>query len=284
MIPATFEYTRARSLNAALKALAAKDGTKVIAGGQTLIPLLRFRLAQPPRLVDIGHLANLRGAQKAKGGLRIGGATTYRELLDSDLVRERLPLLIEVTERIGDRQVRNLGTVGGSIAHADPASDLPAALLALDATLTLQSAERKRTVPAREFFRGPFTTALRDDELVVQVHVPTLPRHTGAAYVSFEQPASGYAIVGAAAVVTLARRTVKQAALAFTGLAGAPFAADAAALVDTKAEQEAVDRVVAAALDGVEANDDIHASAEYRMHVAGVAARRAVARAVERAG
>lgn len=284
MIPATFEYARARSLNAALKALAAGDGTKVIAGGQTLIPLLRFRLAQPGRLMDIGHLAKLQGVQKARGGVRIGAATTYRELLDSELLQERYPLIGEVTEGIGDRQVRNLGTIGGSLAHADPASDMPAAMLALDATFTVQSARGKRTVRARDFFKGPFATAMTEDELLVDIHLPTLPKHTGAAYVSFAQRASGYALVGAAVVVALSRRTVKHAALAFTGLAGTPFIADAARLVDSKAEPDIVAEVAQAAASGVEANDDIHAPAEYRIHLASVAARRALTAAVERAG
>lgn len=284
MIPATVDYARARSLNAALKALAARDGTKVVAGGQTIIPLLRFRLAQPTRLMDIGHLAKLKGIKKARGGVRIGAATTYRELLDSDLVREAHPLLLEVTQRIGDRQVRNLGTVGGSLAHADPASDMPAAMLALNASFTLQSTGGTRTVAARQFFKGPFTTAMRDDELLTEFHVPTLPRHTGSAYVSFEQRASGYALVAAAAVVTLSRRTVKQATLAFTGLADTPFLADATPLVDTKADASVVAEVAAAAVAGIVANDDIHASASYRLHLGQVAARRAFAAAVERAG
>ncbi len=284
MIPSAFAYTRARSLNGALKALAANDGTKVIAGGQTLLPLLRFRLAQAPRLVDIGHLAKLQGIQKARGGVRIGAATSYRAVLESELIHARYAVLAEVTAGIADRQVRNLGTVGGSLAHADPASDLPAVMLALGATFTLQSARGKRTVPAADFFTGPFTTALKADELLTDIHLPTLPKHTGTAYVSFEQKASGYAIVGAAAVVSLSRRTIKQASLAFTGLADTPFVADASRLTDTKGEADVIADVATAAVAGVTANDDIHAPANYRLHLGEVAGRRALTAALQRAG
>jgi len=284
MIPAAFDYARARSMQDALKALGTK-GTKVVCGGQSLIPLLRFRLAEPKRLIDIAGLAQLRGVGRVKGGLRIGAATTYRELLDAKAARADFPLLAEVTEHIGDRQVRNLGTIGGGLVHADPAADMPAAMLALDATFAVQSARGKRTVAARAFFHGPFATALKPQELLVEIRLPALPKGAGTAYVSFEQAASGYALVGAAAVVARSNGTVSHAALAFTGLADAPFLAQAAAeLVGTKGEANAVARAAAAAVNGVDANEDIHASAEYRTHLAQVAARRALTRAIERAG
>ncbi|HEX9579833.1 MAG TPA: FAD binding domain-containing protein [Gemmatimonadales bacterium] len=284
MIPAAFDYARARSMQDALKALGTK-GTKVVCGGQSLIPLLRFRLAEPKRLIDIAGLAQLRGVGRVKGGLRIGAATTYRELLDAKAARADFPLLAEVTEHIGDRQVRNLGTIGGGLVHADPAADMPAAMLALDATFAVQSARGKRTVAARAFFHGPFATALKPQELLVEIRLPALPKGAGTAYVSFEQAASGYALVGAAAVVARSNGTVSHAALAFTGLADAPFLAQAAAeLVGTKGEANAVARAAAGAVNGVEANEDIHASAEYRTHLAQVAARRALTRAIERAG
>ena len=284
MIPAAFEYARARSLPDALKALGSKN-TKVICGGQSLIPLLRFRLAQPKRLIDIGGLAQLKGISRVKGGLRIGAATTYRELLDSKVVRSDVPLIAEVTEHIGDRQVRNLGTIGGGLAHADPAADMPAVMLALDATFALQSAHGKRTVAARAFFRGPFATAMKSQELLTEIRIPALPKGVGTAYVSFEQAASGYALAGAAAVVARSGGSVTHAALAFTGLSDTPFLAEAAAqLVGTKGDAKTIDRITAAAVAGVEANEDIHASPAYRTHLAHVAARRALTRAIERAG
>ncbi len=147
MIPASFDYARAKSVNDALKALAAGDGSKVIAGGQSLIPLLRFRLASAPKLVDIGHLPKLKGVRKVRGGVRIGATTTFRELLDSEVVRTAFPIMAEAIEGVGDRQVRNRGTIGGNLAHADPASDLPAVMLALGASFTLSAragSERSR--------------------------------------------------------------------------------------------------------------------------------------------
>ena len=284
MIPAAFDYARAGSLAEALDAIADQD-SKIICGGQTLVPLLRFRLARPGRLVDIGQLAELRGVTITGGAARIGAATTYRELLASEPLRDALPLLAEVIENIGDIQVRNLGTIGGALAHADPAADLPAAILALDATMHLQSARARRAVPAREFFLSAFETALAPDELLVSIEIPALPDFTGSAYVTFEQPASGYALVGAAAVVTrTAGRGIVRASLAFTGLADAAFLAGAAAgLAGTQGDADTVERVASEAVRGIDANADIHASADYRRHLAHVAARRAMLSAIERA-
>ena len=203
MIPAAFEYTRATSLAEVLEAIGGgEQQTKLICGGQTLVPLLRFRLAQPHRLLDIAQLPELRGISVTDDGIRIGAATTYRELLACEPLCEAVPLIAEVTENIGDIQVRNLGTIGGALAHADPSADMPAAMLALDARFHLQSARAQRVVAAREFFRGPLETAMEPDELLVAIELEPLSDFTGAAYVTFEQAASGYALVGAAAVVT----------------------------------------------------------------------------------
>lgn len=282
MIPSSFDYVRAKNLNDALKALG--KNTKVIAGGHSLLPLLRFRLAQPDRLVDIGQLPQLKGIKAVGGGARIGAATTYRELLESKLVRDKYPLIAEVTEHIGDLQVRNAGTIGGGLAHADPAADMPPVMLVLDATFVLQSKGGKRSVPARKFFKGPFTTALKPNELLVEIQLPAPPKGAGAAYASFEQAASGYALVGAAALVAKAKGMVTRADLAFTGLADTPFlAAGAARLVGTSGDADAIAQVAEAAVSGVEANDDIHAGAVYRLHLAHVAARRALAGALTRA-
>ncbi len=282
MIPAAFEYTRARSLAEALKAMGSK-GSKVLAGGQTLIPLLRFRLTQTKRVIDIAGLAQLKGIARSPKGLRIGAGTTYRELLDSALVRRDAPLIAEVTEQIGDRQVRNVATIGGALAHADPASDMPAVLLALDAGFTLQSSRGKREVPARKFFLGAFSTALKRSELLTQITVPAL-KGAGSAYASFEQPASGYALVGAAARITKQKGLVSSATLAFTGLSDHAFLSDAAQLlIGTPGGAKSIAKVAEAAIEGVEPNDDIHAPAEYRLHLAQVMARRALEQALSRA-
>jgi aerobic carbon-monoxide dehydrogenase medium subunit len=284
VIPTTFDYVRAGSLRDALSALAAGDGTKVLAGGHSLLPVMKFRLAQPPRLLDIAGLAELRGVSEYRRGAHIGSTTTYRDLLESALLRERFPLIAECTENIGDLQVRNRGTIGGSIAHADPNSDMPTVMLVLDATFNLRSKRGRRSVPAREFFQGPFVTALAEDELLVDIVLPPLPKGAGTAYLSQEQAASGYALAGAAAVVARTRKTVSYAVVGLTGVAEMPRLVPAAAdLVGTKAEPEALARVAAAAVDGVEVSGDIHAPAEYRRHLATVIVRRALDKALGRA-
>jgi len=282
MIPTSFDYVRARNLNDALKAMG--KNSKVIAGGHSLVPLLRFRLAQPDRLIDIGQLPQLKGIKKAGGGLKIGAATTYRELLESKDVKALYPLIAEVTEHIGDLQVRNAGTIGGGLAHADPAADMPPVMLVLDATFALQSKGGKRSVPARKFFKGPFTTALKPNELLVEIQLPAPPKGAGTAYASFEQAASGYALAGAAVLIAVAKGMITRADLAFTGLADAPFLAPAAAkLVGTQGGSDLIAQVTSLAVAGVEANDDIHANADYRKHIAAVAARRALTEALARA-
>ena len=285
MIPTSFDYVRAGSLKDALSALAAGGGTKVIAGGHSLLPIMKFRLTQPTRLVDISRLDELKGIAEKGRGARIGAGTTYRELLESGLLRERFPLVVEATETIGDLQVRNRGTVGGSLAHADPASDMPAVMIAVDATFNLRSKRGKRSVQAREFFQGPFTTALADDELLTEIILPPLPSGAGSIYMSHDHPASGYAIVAVAAVVARKRKTVSHAVAALTGVGEVAFLCRSVeALVGSQGEPEAIARVAADATAGIEVNGDTFAPAEYRRHLAQVVTRRALATALERAG
>jgi carbon-monoxide dehydrogenase medium subunit len=283
MIPAGFDYLRAASLREALSALAAGDGSKAIAGGHSLIPMMRFRLAQPSRLVDIGHLAELKGIAEYRRGARIGATSTYRELLESELLRDRFPIIAEATANIGDTQVRNRGTIGGSLAHADPASDMPAIMLVLDATFKLRSKAGRRSVKAREFFKSAFSTAMAEDELLMEILLPPLPRGAGTAYVTFEQLASGYPIVGAAAVVARTRKTVSHAVVALSGVGETAKMVTADQLVGTKGDAEAIERVAAAAPEGLEITGDIHAPAEYRRHLVTVATRDALGKALERA-
>jgi carbon-monoxide dehydrogenase medium subunit len=284
MIPAAFDYTRADTLAEALEALGGPQQAKLICGGQTLVPLLRFRLAQPQLLVDIARVPELRGVAVTDEIVRIGAATTYRELLASEPLRDAIPLIAEVTENIGDIQVRNLGTIGGALAHADPSADMPAAMLALDARFHLQSARATRVVPARDFFLGPFETAMASDELLVAIELRPLSDFTGSAYVTFEQAASGYALVGAAAVVTVSpARGVTAASVAFTGLADTPFLADVSSLLGTAGDAQSIARAAAKSVQGVQANADIHADAAYRLQLAQVGARRALAAAITRA-
>lgn len=283
MIPANFDYARAKSLREVLNTLATGSDTKLIAGGHSLIPLLRFRLAQPAKLLDIGGLPELKGIEAKGRGLKIGAGTTYRDVLDSALVQERCPLLTEAVHTIADLQVRNRGTVGGGLAHADPASDLPAVMLALGASFLLRSKAGKRTVEARDFFTGAFTTAMREDELLTDILIPPLPKGAGTAYVSFEQKASGYALAAAAAVVTRKRNTITSVTVALTGVADRAFIpASIASLVNGPTDPAALDEAASHVTDGIEVNGDIHASAEYRRHLAHVATRRALELALHR--
>ena len=285
-IPTAFEYTRPGSVDEALRILASDDGAKVIAGGQSLLPLMKLRLASAETLVDIGRLAELKGVSKLEDGrLAIGALTTYAELLASPAIH--YGVLKDALPTIGDVQVRNLGTVGGAVAHADPASDLPAALLALGAEIVLQSASGTRTVAADGFFEGAFQTAARQDELVTQVRLPA-PRDTaGSAYVSLEQPASGYALVGVAAVVILGPgEVVEHAGIGITGVSEHPYRATdvEAALVGTTASPEAIAAAAANAVGGRRVNGDIHANSVYRAAMAVVYTRRAIEAALARLG
>jgi len=285
-IPAAFGYTRAGSVDEALRILATDGGAKVIAGGQSLLPLLKLRLASAGTLVDIGRLSELRGVTRLEDGrMAVGALTTYAELMDSPanhygVLRDALPT-------IGDVQVRNRGTVGGSIAHADPASDLPAALLALGAQIVLRSSGGTRTVDADGFFTGPFQTAASHDELVTQVILPAPLDNAGSAYVSLEQPASGYALVGVAAVVIVGDGGVVQyAGIGVTGVSEHPYLATevGAALIGTTASADAIAAAAQQVVGGRTVGGDIHANSAYRSAMAVVYTRRAIEAALARLG
>lgn len=287
MIPAQFEYTRPGSIEEALRILARRDpATKVISGGMSLLPLLKLRLAEVGTLVDIGRLAELQGIREgADGGVVIGSAATYREVLESALVAERAPLLTEVIHDIGDVQVRNRGTLGGSLAHADPASDIPAAALALDAVLALRSVEGQRAGPVDGFFQGAFETAIKPTELVVEVRIPRGPSGAGAAYRQLTQPASGYSMVGVAAVIARSGGVITHARVALTGVGEIAYRAKAVeqALLGSDGSAAAIAAAAEHATDGQQVNSDIHADAQYRGAMAIVFSRRAIEAAFARA-
>lgn len=265
MIPAPVEYVRASSLDEAFDALAKPDA-KVLAGGQSLISVMKLRIIRPSLLVDIGHL-DLGGVETRGGELHVGALVVWNELARaSELRRPALAAIADCAARIGDLQVRNRGTLGGSLAHADPASDMPAVALALGARLQLRSPNGSRTLDAAELFLGPFTTALGQQELITEVVFPVPPPGSGSAYVSVEHPASGFALAGAAALVLAdGSRTV-----ALTGVSGQPFLLSSN---DDPAE----------ALAEAEIFSDSFAPVEYRRHLAVTVARRALERAADRA-
>jgi carbon-monoxide dehydrogenase medium subunit len=288
MIPAAFDYRRPANLEEALRILAeGREGTRVINGGQSLLPLLKLRLTDCDRLVDVGRLPELQGIRAgADGGLVIGGAVTYREALDSPLVAERLPLLLDVIADIGDVQVRNRGTLGGAVAHADPGGDMPAVILALGGTIVIRSLTSKREIPAADFFRGAFTTDIAADELLVGLRLPAVPPGAGTAYRQIMQPASGYSMVGVAAVVAVSDGQVSHVHVGITGVGDVAYRASAveAALLGTDGGGEALAIAATHATDGQVVNGDIHADTEYRAAMAEVITRRALEAAIAGAG
>ena len=282
MIPAPFDYVRAQSLDDALARLAASNGlAKAIAGGQSILPLMKLRLAQPELLVDIGRLSELRGIRhESDGRISIGALTTYEELLSDDGLLQ-FGLLADAVPGIGDVQVRNRGTIGGAVAHADPASDLSAVLLALDAGIVIRSVRGERVMPITSLFDGPFATALAADELITEIRLEAPVDDAGSAYRSIDQPASGYAIAGAAVVIgaRVADRWTR-CGVALTGVGDQPYRASAveAAVLAGVSFAEAASH----ATEGVVVTSDIHADREYRTHVAAVEVRRALEAAAAR--
>ncbi|MDH3604795.1 MAG: xanthine dehydrogenase family protein subunit M [Candidatus Tectomicrobia bacterium] len=287
MIPSAFEYMRPTSLAEATRLLAANpDDAKILSGGHSLIPMMKLRLAGPSVLIDIGRLGELRGIREENGTIVLGANTTHYDAESSALLQQRCPLMSETAAAIGDVQVRNVGTIGGSIAHADPAADWPAAVLALDAQITLVNSSGSRTVGATDFFLELLTTAMESDEILTEIRVPANPARTGSAYLKVAQPASGFALTGVAAQVTLGSdNTVQQVAVGVTGVDNTAFRASATenALRGQAATDAAIEQAANLATDGAEATDDIHASAEYRLHLTRVYTKRALLQAVQRA-
>lgn len=281
MIPAAFSYQRPASVDEAVKAIATTSGGKVLAGGQSLLPLLKLRLASADTLIDIGRLAELRGLRpQADGGYEVGALTTYADIIAGT----GLSWVSDAVEGIGDVQVRNRGTVGGALAHCDPASDLPAIGLALDYSVVLRSSRGERVVPLDGFFEGPFQTSAEADELLVAIRRGPLPAGAAGAYRKLAQPASGYSIVGVAAVVASSGGSISHARVALTGVSDAPYRAKAveAALVGSDGSPAAVAAAAEHAADGKTVNGDIHADHEYRARMAVVYTRRAIEGALGR--
>lgn len=279
MFPGNFEYVRADSLKEALTLLSGED-CKALAGGHSLIPLLKQRLAQPAKLVDISGLEELKGIAVEGGKARIGALTTHRQLAASDTLAQSAQLLPEAAALVGDPQVRNRGTIGGNIAHADPASDLPAVLLALNAEILIVGPDGQRTVKADGFFSGLMDTDLGENEVISQISFTSLGSGDGSAYRKFEHPASGYAICGAASVIRDG-----QVRLAFNGVAPVPFVASSVseALSGSDLSDAAIDSALAA-LEHEDPLSDLHASAEYRLHLAKVYGGRCLRAARDRRG
>ncbi|MBZ5675866.1 MAG: xanthine dehydrogenase family protein subunit M [Acidobacteriia bacterium] len=282
MIPQQFEYSAPKTLDEALGLLA--EGARPLAGGMSLIPMMKLRLANPEHLVDLGRIKDLSYIREQGTVIHVGATTTHHDVESSPLLRGKCPLLAETASYIGDVQVRNMGTIGGSVAHADPSADYPAALQALEAKIILRGAKSERTVTAEDFFVDTFTTALEPGEIVREVIVPVDGDGTGTSYQKVLQPASGFAIVGVAVRLRKSGDKISMARIGVTGLSNRAFRAKEAekaleGRTGTPAEIQAVAALVA---KGVDANSDLHASADYRLHLATVYAARALAAALGR--
>jgi len=291
MIPAAFEYHVPKTLEEALRLVERHgDEAKLLAGGHSLLPLMKLRLAAPRYVIDLGRLRGMSYIREEEGHIAIGAMTTHADVEASELLRAKCPLLPETAAAIGDVQVRNRGTLGGSLAHADPAADYPAAILALDAEIVAASTAGTRAIAAQGFFVDMLTTQLRPGEILSQVRIPLLAPRTGTAYCKLHQPASGFAIVGAAARVTLNKSgKIEDVAVGITGVGPKAYRAEAVekALrgkkVAPKPPADVVKYAARHAADGVEPLADLHASAEYRREMAAVFTRRALERAIARA-
>ena len=285
MIPAQFDYARANTLDEALSLLSRNEDAKILAGGHSLIPAMKLRLMQPPLLVDIGRIRDLSYVREANGQIQIGAATTHYEIESSELLKNICPLLPECAGHIGDVQVRNRGTIGGSLAHADPAGDWPAAIIALNAELVAVSKKGERVIKADDFFVDLLTTALEPGEILREIRI-SKPAGRSQTYVKMHHPASGFAVVGVAANLSVnGNSKCERASIGITGVAAKAYrpAAVEASLNGATLNDETIAAAAALAADGIDANGDLFASADYRRHLAQVYTRRALGAALARA-
>jgi aerobic carbon-monoxide dehydrogenase medium subunit len=279
VIPAPFDYEVAESVDQAVELLGSRDDAKLLAGGHSLIPLLRLRFARPALLVDIGRVGALRYVRDAGEQLAIGALTRHNDLQHDPLVQEHTPILSHTAGLIGDPQVRHRGTIGGSVAHGDPASDLPTVLTALEADVVVRGPDGERTIAAAEFFRGVFETALGPQDVLTEIRVPKLGP-AGWSYVKFTRRAQDWATVGVAAVVRRSNGTIDSAAIALTNMGPTPVRARAAeGALKAPADVGGAADVVAQESDPP---TDTSGSADYRRHLATVLARRALEEAISR--
>lgn len=286
MYPASFDYYQPKNLKEAIGLLRKNKDAKLLAGGHSLLPAMKLRVSSPSALIDLGRIKGLDGIKASKTSVRIGGLTTHDAIESSKDLQKSCPVLAEAAEQIGDLQVRNRGTIGGSLAHADPASDYPTVMLALDADITATGSRGKRKIPADEFFVDLFTTALKAGEVLTEVSVPAMKAGQGACYLKHRHPASSYAVVGVAAFVTLKNDALKEVRLAVGGATPTPVRIES--VEEKLSGKKPTAKVIADACESVpEALEfplgDLYASGEYRAHLAKVLSGRALTEAVKRA-
>ena len=286
MYPAKFKYYRANSVQEALQLSQDHSEAKFLAGGHSLIPMMKLRLAQPPALIDIGGISELSGITQSDGRIRIGTLTTHSELATSNILRDQCQIVAEAAAEIADPQVRNKGTIGGNLAHADPGSDLPAVVLSLEATIHLTGPNGDRQVKAADFFLDLLTTDIKHEEILTAIEVSALGENVGSCYLKFEHPASGYAVCGAAAVVKLTTDgTCESCQLNFNGVTATPYSAKSVsdALAGKHPDDETIAQLLSEQLGIDDPMGDIYASGPYRVELAKVYGRNAIRTARDRA-
>ncbi|MGC1668182.1 MAG: xanthine dehydrogenase family protein subunit M [Pseudolabrys sp.] len=282
MKPAAFDYVIADSIDMAVASLAEGGGdAKIIAGGQSLVPMLNFRLLRPSVLIDINRIGDLAFIEEAGKKIRVGALTRHYQLETSPVIARHLPVLASAMTHVAHLAIRNRGTIGGSLSHADPAAELPMMALLLDAELHIASASGKRTIAARDFFVGALTVDLARDDIVTEIVLPKLPPKTGWGFEEVARRSGDFALAAAAATLTLSAGVISQARIALTGVGATPVrAAEAEALLVGQAlEPGLIDRIIDAVRAAIEPDTDLHASSDYRRHLAGVLAGRAVSAA-----
>jgi len=287
MIPGQFDYVRPGSLDEALRILRDREGeAKILSGGYSLIPLIKLRLAQPALLVDIQAITGLDGISESDGFLRIGSRATHRQIRENPIIADHNPMLVDTAGGIGDPQVRNWGTIGGSVAHADPASDWPAVLLAINATIVCRGAGGDREIAARDFFLDTFTTAIEPTEVLVEIRLPSRPRGSGGAYTKLERRVGDFATAGVAAVIGIgADGAINRIGIGVTGVSASPFAATAAeqGLLGQPAGDDAFRSAGAAAAAAADPAGDVRGPADYKRAMVAELTLRSLRTAAERA-
>ena len=287
MIPGAFDYHRPASLDEVVALLTEHgDEGRLLAGGHSLIPMMKLRLANPSHLIDLRGVAALKGIEEADGAIRIGAMTTQAEVIASELLAARVPILRETALQIADPQVRYCGTIGGNVANGDPGNDMPAVMLALGAEFVARGPSGERAIPARDYYQAAFTTALADNEVLTALRIPVPPAGHGWAYEKMKRKVGDYATAAAAVILVMDGGACRDARIALTNLADVPLLAEAAgqALIGTPVDGAAIEKAAAAAVAITDPASDLRGPAEFRKHVAGVMVRRATLRARERAG
>jgi aerobic carbon-monoxide dehydrogenase medium subunit len=286
VIPGAFDYHRPASLDDVVALLTQhRDEGRLLAGGHSLIPMMKLRLANPAHLIDLGAVAELKGVEDAGGAIRIAAMTTQAEIIGSAILSEKLPILRETALQIADPQVRYCGTIGGNVANGDPGNDMPAVILALDAEFVVRGPQGERAIAARDYYRGAFTTALAEDEVLTALRIPVPPAGHGWAYEKMKRKVGDYATAAAAVILVMDGDTCRDARIALTNVADVPLFAEAAgrALVGARIDDATVEQAVRAAVAVTNPASDLRGPPEFRKHVAGVMIRRALHRARARA-